>query len=104
MRAVARLTALVLIVSLCRGSFVAAQEKPAAEALRIAVSDTGRMIFDGLVEDIKTQGDFQIKPNINYTTALGALREFCKGNGADSPDAALSTRRMLAMLPRFWII
>jgi phosphate transport system substrate-binding protein len=52
------------------------------------------MIFDGLVEDIKTQGDFQIKPNINYTTALGALREFCKGNGADSPDAALSTRRM----------
>jgi phosphate transport system substrate-binding protein len=56
------------------------------------VSDTGRMIFDGLVEDIKTQGDFQIKPN--YTTALGALREFCKGNGADSPDAALSTRRM----------
>jgi phosphate transport system substrate-binding protein len=96
--AVARLAALVLIVSLCRVSLVAAQDKPASELLRIAVSDTGRMIFDGLVEDINAQGDPQIKPDIKYTSSLGSLREFCKGIGADSPDAALTTRRMQSVI------
>ncbi len=93
-RTVARLAALALIVSLGRVDFVAAQEAPATDALGIAVSDIGRVIFDGLVEDIKAQAGSRIKPDIRYTTALGSLREFCKGNGADSPDVALTTRRL----------
>src|SRR5580765_7527171 len=93
-RTVARLAALALIVSLGRVDFVAAQEAPATDALGIAVSDIGRVIFDGLVEDIKAQAGSRIKSDIRYTTALGALREFCKGNGADNPDVALTTRRL----------
>jgi phosphate transport system substrate-binding protein len=91
--AVARLAALILIV-FCRVDVAAAQETPLSPVLRIAVSHSGRMIFDGLVEDIKTGKDLGTQPDIRYTDSLGSLREFCQGLGGESPDIALTTRRM----------
>jgi phosphate transport system substrate-binding protein len=93
-RLIARLAALTLVVMLCRVADVAAQDAPHANALRIAVSDNGRTVFDGFIEDIKTATELGIQPDIKYTSSLGALREFCRGVGANSPDAALTTRRM----------
>jgi hypothetical protein len=85
-------------LSLSHIAGVAAQDKPASNLLLIAVSDNGRIIFDGLVEDLKTQGDPGIQPDIKYTTPLGALRKFCQGIGADGSDVALTTRHLHAAI------
>jgi phosphate transport system substrate-binding protein len=100
-RTVARLAALILIFSLCRVPFAAAQDKPAgvegANALRIAVSDGGKTIFDGLVRDIQSERRLGVQADIKYyPSSIDVLREFCRGSGANSPGAMLTTRRLQA--------
>ena len=88
------LAVLVLIALLCPPAAAAGDDKPSSNQLRIVVSESGRMIFDGLIADLKSQSGLSINPEVKYTSALGALRKFCQGVGPDSPDIALTTRHM----------
>jgi phosphate transport system substrate-binding protein len=96
-----RLVMLAAAIAFCWGSVASAEEsltpsegnRP-ANVLRISVSDSGRTIFDGLIPDITAASGLSTPPRIKYTTALGALQEFCHGVGGSSPDIVLTTRRL----------
>ena len=80
------------------GAVASAQHAPAPVKLRIAVANGGRAIFDGLIPDIASTSRLGTEPEVKYTTAPGALRDFCQGVGGSSPDIVLTTRRLRTSL------
>jgi phosphate transport system substrate-binding protein len=85
--------ALVAAVILAWVSGAAAQS-PAAPELRIGVSDTGQAIFDGFVPALAEVSGLANPPVVIHASALGVLRDFCRGVGGNSPDVVLTTRRL----------
>lgn len=72
----------------------AAAQSPAVPELRIAVADTGQTIFDGFVPALAAIDGLTAPPVVTHASALGVLREFCRGVGGDSPDIVLTTRHL----------
>ncbi len=79
-------------------TFAAAPPTQADSTLRIAISEGGRDVFDGMIPDIVTIGGLHAPPVVKYASALGVLREFCQGVGGNNPDMVLTTRRMRLVL------
>jgi len=67
---------------------------PMPLALHIAISGSGRQIFDGLLPDIAAVNGLLTPPVVTYTTAPGSMRDFCQGVGGSSPDVVLTTHTM----------
>jgi len=82
------------VLALCCGSFAAAQEKPAPDVLRIAVSDSDRTIFDGLIAYLTARNAIGVPQEVKYTSPLASLHDFCQGAGGAGPDIVLTTVRM----------
>ena len=72
----------------------AAAQSPAAPELRIGVANTGQAIFDEFVPALAEVDGLAAPPLVTHASALGVLREFCRGLGGDSPDIVLTTRRL----------
>ena len=74
--------------------FAAARNNPANTVLQIMASNNARELIPGLLPDITAVSGLETPPVIKYTSAMGALRDFCKGVGGSSPDIVVTTRRL----------
>jgi phosphate transport system substrate-binding protein len=90
--------ALSLAAALCCVSVVAAQDKPASLILHIAVSTSGRTVFDSLIETMTARAGLTSRFTVDHTTALDGLRDFCQNISGKSPDIVMATHRMQAGL------
>ena len=71
----------------------AAQDRQPAELLHVVVSNSGRAIFDNLLDAMATGAGLARQMSVKYADPLNALRSFCQ-NGNGSPDIVLATHRM----------
>ncbi len=69
----------------------AAQVPATPDALRIAISTSGRPMFDALVPNLAAVSGIVAPPIVTYAAAPSTLRAFCQGIGGTSPDIVLST-------------
>ena len=76
----------------------AAQDKPAGPILRVAVSNSGRAIFDTFLDAMATRAGLAGNLSVTYAEPLNALRSFCQNVSGASPDIVLATHRMQAAL------
>ena len=72
-------------------TLAAAQVPATPVALHIAISATGRPVFDAMVPNLAAVSGIVAPPVVTYATAPGTLRAFCQGIGGTSPDIVLST-------------
>src|SRR5436309_1862768 len=72
-----------LILALALGPGAAQSDTSSQSlALHVAIADSGRAIFDGMVPSVTVASGLTAPLQVKYSTAVGALREFCRGPGA----------------------
>ena len=101
-RSISKIAALVALLGLMGGwtGKAAAQmtAQAAVPALNVAVSETGREIFDGMLPAMSAISGLKEQPRVKYMSAMETLRAFCHGLGGSSPDIVLTTRRLRSSL------
>jgi len=89
--ALGRLAALAVTATFLAAPLAAAQVPATPDAIRIAISTSGRPMFDALVPNLAAVSGMVAPPVVTYAAAPSTLRAFCQGIGGTSPDVVLST-------------
>lgn len=85
--------ALALLSGLFAGSAAAEDARPPAP-LRIAVSTSGRAVFDRVLEVVAGKANLTGQYTVRYTAPLRALRDFCLNDRATAPHVVLVPHRL----------
>ena len=62
--------------------------------LTVAIAESGKALFLAALPDLLAPGRMGAPASVKFTSALGALKAFCRGVGGESPDIVVTTRQL----------